>query len=529
VRFWFANETARKKMRERLARVPDGFLIDEQMEHDLRIAGCDRRNGELFFLAHPGVQFFPNFFQESGTPPKGMHGYHPDCPDNQAFLLTHLHGQEVGIPLGTVDATQIFHTCCDLLRLDNIAYDRQNSAIHQSHWEREAPSFSVVDDSETSAVVQGHLNVIMDEIRRTAPDAQAIVLSGGFGRGEGSVWRNGGKPRPLNDYDLLVACDESLRLDLKSAGSQLATRVGVDYVDIGPLSPAWFAKLNLTMFTFDLKYGSRTIWGNESLLESIPQFAPAEIPLWEGYQLLLNRMAGLLIGLRPHMLGPGPWPDTDFRFLVRQMTKAAIAIGDFHLLCLGDYSSSYRQRLARLQNLQHALNIDAAEIELLERAYTFKLLPDYDVFQNAAPFLFDLLERLESTMMDATQLLLGRQRKAKSIIEAMAAWEKEYARVVGPEIAALRVAIVLLVLSIRRKDSPPKLGGGPSEARRGGSHKNHPVFAHSVREATPPNLGGDFLEEVLRRRPVPISSGSSVDLYSQLRPTLIQEWEEKCH
>ena len=53
-------------------------------------------------------------------------------------------------------------------------------------------------------------------------------------------------------------------------------------------------------------------------------------------------------------------------------------------------------------------------------------------------------------------------------------------------------------------NTPPKLGGVPSEARRGGSHKNLPVFAHffldfalsgsrfAVREATPPNLGGEF-------------------------------------
>ena len=55
------------------------------------------------------------------------------------------------------------------------------------------------------------------------------------------------------------------------------------------------------------------------------------------------------------------------------------------------------------------------------------------------------------------------------------------------------------------RESPPKLGGVPSEARRGGSHKNLPVFAHffldfalsgsrfAVREASPPNLGEEFV------------------------------------
>ena len=35
-----------------------------------------------------------------------------------------------------------------------------------------------------------------------------------------------------------------------------------------------------------------------------------------------------------------------------------------------------------------------------------------------------------------------------------------------------------------------------SRARRGGFHENHPVFAHSVREATPPDAGGELLAAI---------------------------------
>jgi len=51
-------------------------------------------------------------------------------------------------------------------------------------------------------------------------------------------------------------------------------------------------------------------------------------------------------------------------------------------------------------------------------------------------------------------------------------------------------------LKIGRISSSPKLGGEPSEARREVPLWNHPVFAHFVREATPPNLGGELIRPI---------------------------------
>jgi hypothetical protein len=55
-------------------------------------------------------------------------------------------------------------------------------------------------------------------------------------------------------------------------------------------------------------------------------------------------------------------------------------------------------------------------------------------------------------------------------------------------------------------NSPPKLGGVPSAARRGGSkrrnasstrHRNHPACSLML-AGTPPNLGGEFLDTNLK-------------------------------
>ncbi len=495
VRFWFHTRAARTQIERLLAGIPDGYMIDERMQKDLEIEGCDPRNAELFFMAHPGIQFFPNFFQESGHPPKGMHGYHPDCPDNQAFFLTHLHGQDFSAPIATVKATQVFHTFCDLLGLNNIDFDRSLSAVDARYRVADAPRFSEAEDAEVKAVVNDHMTLLVSHIRETAPDAQAVVLSGSFGRGEGSVLRGENRPRPLNDYDVLVACDESLRTPLKTMAAAMAPRLGLDCLDIVPLHPNWFDKVNLTMLTYDLRYGSRTIWGNETLLESIPQFAPADIPLWEGYQLLLNRIAGLLIALKPNLLSSDDWNQEDSRFLVNQMTKAGMAMGDFRLLSLGDYCSSYRQRLTRLRSLHRALNIGDDETRLLERAYSFKLSPDYKSFP-AGSFLPELLRQLEGFFVSATLQLLGSAAgPTKSVAEAVSRWEQQYAATVGEEMATLRAAMVVLLFSIRKDFG----------------------------------LDATMLQEAASRYPGTFDDSSGLEQYAQLRSFLIQKWEEKCH
>jgi hypothetical protein len=276
----------------------------------------------------------------------------------------------------------------------------------------------------------------------------------------------------------------------------MAPQVGLDYLDIAPLHRDWFNKLHLTMFTFDLRYGSRTIWGDDALLESVPQFAPADIPMWEGYQLLLNRIAGLLIGLKPHLLVSQDWPEEDSRFLVNQMCKAGMAIGDFRLLSLGDYCSSYQQRLHRLASLQRGLEISAAEMVLLERAYRFKLAPDYGSFP-ARGFLYELLPQLEAFFISATRRLIAPTvREMNGVTDAVSQWEHQYANILGAEMAALRASMVLLCFSIQKKDSLPDAA---------------------------------MLREAASRFPGVSGKESGIDLYSELRTLLIQKWEEKCH
>jgi len=75
-------------------------------------------------------------------------------------------------------------------------------------------------------------------------------------------------------------------------------------------APDWFDKVNLTMLTYDLRYGSRTIWGNETLLESIPQFA-LRTSLCGRLPASPESDRRLLIALKPNLLSSDDWNQED--------------------------------------------------------------------------------------------------------------------------------------------------------------------------------------------------------------------------
>lgn len=52
----------------------------------------DKRFGQLIFLANPGILILPNYWQGSQAC-KGMHGYSPDCRENQGFYILKQEGK----------------------------------------------------------------------------------------------------------------------------------------------------------------------------------------------------------------------------------------------------------------------------------------------------------------------------------------------------------------------------------------------------------------------------------------------------
>jgi len=116
-RFWCFTDRAREKIAAMLSELEGGHLLTKEDYAKYRIRFPDNRYGDLIFLADPGHLIFPNFFQMDGPPPKGMHGYDPDEPENWgAFMLSSPRLEETRA-IGVINQVDIFPTVLELLGL----------------------------------------------------------------------------------------------------------------------------------------------------------------------------------------------------------------------------------------------------------------------------------------------------------------------------------------------------------------------------------------------------------------------------
>lgn len=145
----------------------------------------------------------------------------------------------------------------------------------------------------------------------------AVILFGGFGKGEGSVQIVDGKPVPYNDFDFYIVTEKKLReeqLDVIShhasesigmGGLEIAYFPQADYnskkffhVDVRCIPFSSLKKLMKTQRYYELKYKSLVIDGYPRVLNEIPLMTPGDISLSEGLRNLFNKLHTMLLGLR---------------------------------------------------------------------------------------------------------------------------------------------------------------------------------------------------------------------------------------
>jgi len=263
--------------------------------------------------------------------------------------------------------------------------------------------FTIHRDKRIDSVIQSQLDLICKAIATKLP-VESIILTGGFGRGEGSVIIEGDKVIPLNDYDLVVVVENFRFVDrilkfkaLRQLSEKLAEKVGIDFVDIYVLSVADIKSLAPTIFNYELRYGSTVIYGN-NVLKDLPATSPKEIPLWEGTRLLYNRMLGLLWGFSTEYLSKMPTKKKR-EFLISQCVKAALACCESLLLLAGEYNYSCQKRREIFNKNYKRMFNELYEVlpKLSERvsiATDFKLSPDYDMFDDPVELWFNLKKEI---------------------------------------------------------------------------------------------------------------------------------------
>lgn len=204
----------------------------------------------------------------------------------------------------------------------------------------------ILNKIKQNEILSSHIKIILEELKVYRKDV--AILCGGYGRGEGGWFIEDGTFKPYNDYDLLLVLEKKIpNHEVQILRKRLATKIGIRWVDIAQKTPQELKRLRLSIYNYDLKYASKVVDGDYSILKIIPNFDASKLPLKEGEILFFTRLWTLL-GCLNEKGFQIQCNKEEARFFRSQMAKAILAVVDVLLLQKGAYHPSYRERIQRL-------------------------------------------------------------------------------------------------------------------------------------------------------------------------------------
>ncbi|HEV2437897.1 MAG TPA: hypothetical protein VG077_18030 [Verrucomicrobiae bacterium] len=207
--------------------------------------------------------------------------------------------------------------------------------------------------------LESHLTQVCEQvsadIQKVIParKLEALVLGGGYGRGEGGVLKTEKDDRPYNDLEFYVFLrgnrfgnERKYGDALRESGRRLSPKAGL-HIEFKVDSLARLRRSPVTMFSYDLVSGHRVLAGSRFVFRGCEHHLNADkIPLTEATRLLMNRCSGLLFAREK--LTHEPFTADDADFVGRNIAKARLAFGDAVLTAFGQYHWSCRARHDRL-------------------------------------------------------------------------------------------------------------------------------------------------------------------------------------
>jgi rhamnosyltransferase len=223
---------------------------------------------------------------------------------------------------------------------------------------RRPPRFTM-DGSES---LENHLARICEKVfagvRALIPPnkLEALVLGGGYGRGQGGVLKTSSGDAPYNDLEFYVFLrgnrvlnDRKYHLLLAELGERLSGLAGL-HVEFKVDSLKRLRCSGVTMFSYDLVSGHRVLCGGENIFHGFEHHLDAgKIPEAEATRLLFNRCTGLL--LAKELLKKRELAEEDADFIGRNLAKAQLALGDVLLATSGKYHWNCLERKKALSEL----------------------------------------------------------------------------------------------------------------------------------------------------------------------------------
>lgn len=301
--------------------------------------------------------------------------------------------------------------------------------------------YILTSDSRQNDLVNKKIKKDMDYIcthvkRLLGKNLYALLLCGGFGRGEGSVTIRAKTIHIVNDYDFTVVLNAKTRLHylwlykkfhtpLEALAHRLAAQLDIKQVDLSPKPLSYFRDTNLRIENYEVKNGNILVYGKDNPALLMPQWQAKDIPLYEGTWLFRNRGLGLILAALYFMASPKVAHDKKENFVI-ECNKASLAVGDGVLLLKKKYHHLYNERLNR------AIEIDFSDIPMGEtirqnyiNALKQKLQPDFSRYSQID---------LKTWWYDTREIFLNffHYYEQKRLNQQFDTWE-EYAALPTPE------------------------------------------------------------------------------------------------
>jgi hypothetical protein len=221
-----------------------------------------------------------------------------------------------------------------------------------------APRFTRDGGDALESLIAETCAEIGQEVNRIVPAErfQALLLGGGYGRGEGGVLSTPDGDAPYNDLEFFLLVKGHPRINERRYGAaihalehRMTEKLGIE-VEFKILSLEKLNSSPTTMFYYDLVCGHRVTAGPARVLDCCSHHADASgIPMHEATRLMMNRCSGLLFAAE--RLARSELAREDLDFTARNIAKAQLALGDVVLTTLGKYHWSCIERHQHLASI----------------------------------------------------------------------------------------------------------------------------------------------------------------------------------
>lgn len=251
--------------------------------------------------------------------------------------------------------------------------------------------FTKYDVDNIDFQIQSQLDLIVHTIVDILQkNVVAIILAGGFGKGEGSIKFVGERILPLRDYDIMVVVKKTPNNETvgrlyqqiyKNTGTKSRLSRFSDFVVDLLITTKNGIRNFPDIYTYEIKVASQLLYG-EDVRKDIP-WEIKDIPLSSGWRFLFEKITGLIGHFPQQYFTDGHIDQHKHELLIYECYKTYMEIATSLTLLMGCYTPSFSARADAFKSNYHRKLPTLYEIlpELpatVEKTTKFKLNPDFE-------------------------------------------------------------------------------------------------------------------------------------------------------